>query len=443
MSKNVKRVPPHSQEAEQYVLGCLLLDSSAFEPVQVKIDSSMFYIPAHRDIYSALQAVFLSGIPVDIVSVAEQMKKDDTFTDAGGMEYLNKLASQVVSASSAEYYASIIFDKYILRSLISLSGQVFEDAYSDSKEAKELLEYSQQELFNLSEQADTKGVKKISDLVVRRLDYFRQVSKTKEIPNCIETGFVKLDELILGFRPGDFILIAARPSMGKSTLAMNMAQNMAIRKGKNVLFLSLEMSNEQLTDRMIASEARVPNSTLQRGEADLNEWSKVAATAGIIHDARIFLDDTSSITVADIRSKCRRFKAAENLDIIFIDYLQLIGSAVKKENRQQEVTEISRQLKILAKDLKIPVVAMSQLSRASEQRADRVPQLSDLRDSGAIEQDADMVMFIHRPQELEKNATMGIVNLIVAKNRSGSTGNVQLVWQGPIVRFDSYTKRDD
>ncbi len=213
MSKDVKRVPPHSQEAEQYVLGCLLLDSSAFEPVQVKIDSSMFYIPAHRDIYNALQAVFLSGIPVDIVSVAEQMKKDDTFTDAGGMEYLNKLASQVVSASSAEYYASIIFDKYILRSLISLSGQVFEDAYSDSKEAKELLEYNQQELFNLSEQADTKGVKKISDLVVRRLDYFRQVSKTKEIPNCIETGFADLDKLILGFRPGDFILIAARPSM--------------------------------------------------------------------------------------------------------------------------------------------------------------------------------------------------------------------------------------
>jgi replicative DNA helicase len=249
MAEKIKRMPPHSEEAEQYVLGCLLLDSSAFEPVQKKIDSSMFYTLANQNIYTALQTVFMGGIPVDIISVSEQMKKDNTFSDSGGMEYLNKLASQIVSASSAEYYASIIFDKYILRSLISLSGEVFEEGYSDSKEAKELLEYAQQKLFDLSEQADTEGVKKISDLIVHRLNYFRELSKTKKMPLRIETGFTDLDKLILGFQPGDFILIAARPSVGKSTLAMNMAQNMAIRKGKNVLFLSLEMSNEQLTDR--------------------------------------------------------------------------------------------------------------------------------------------------------------------------------------------------
>ncbi|MBP7344240.1 MAG: replicative DNA helicase [Clostridia bacterium] len=438
MAEKIKRMPPHSEEAEQYVLGCLLLDSSAFEPVQKKIDSSMFYTLANQNIYTALQTVFMGGIPVDIISVSEQMKKDNTFSDSGGMEYLNKLASQIVSASSAEYYASIIFDKYILRSLISLSGEVFEEGYSDSKEAKELLEYAQQKLFDLSEQADTEGVKKISDLIVHRLNYFRELSKTKKMPLRIETGFTDLDKLILGFQPGDFILIAARPSVGKSTLAMNMAQNMAIRKGKNVLFLSLEMSNEQLTDRIIASEARVSNSKLQRGEADQNEWAKVTATAGVIHESKIFLDDTSSITVADIRSKCRRFKSAENLDIIFIDYLQLIGSAVKKENRQQEVTEISRQLKILAKDMKIPVVALSQLSRASEQRSDHVPQLSDLRESGAIEQDADIVMFLYRPSQFDKAASTHLVDLVVAKNRNGSIGKVKLVWQDQIVKFDSY-----
>ena len=438
MAEKIKRIPPHNEEAEQYVLGCLLLDSSAFEPVQKKIDSSMFYTLANQNIYTALQTVFMGGIPVDIISVSEQMKKDNTFSDSGGMEYLNKLASQIVSASSAEYYASIIFDKYILRSLISLSGEVFEEGYSDSKEAKELLEYAQQKLFDLSEQADTEGVKKISDLIVHRLNYFRELSKTKKMPLRIETGFTDLDKLILGFQPGDFILIAARPSVGKSTLAMNMAQNMAIRKGKNVLFLSLEMSNEQLTDRIIASEARVSNSKLQRGEADQNEWAKVTATAGVIHESKIFLDDTSSITVADIRSKCRRFKSAENLDIIFIDYLQLIGSAVKKENRQQEVTEISRQLKILAKDMKIPVVALSQLSRASEQRSDHVPQLSDLRESGAIEQDADIVMFLYRPSQFDKAASTHLVDLVVAKNRNGSIGKVKLVWQDQIVKFDSY-----
>jgi replicative DNA helicase len=380
----------------------------------------------------------MGGIPVDIISVSEQMKKDNTFSKSGGMEYLTKLASQIVSASSAEYYASIIFDKYILRSLIRLSGEVFEEGYSDTKEAKELLEYAQQKLFDLSEQADTEGVKKISDLIVHRLNYFRELSKTKKMPQRIETGFADLDNLILGFQPGDFVLIAARPSVGKSTLAMNMAQNMAIRKGKNVLFLSLEMSNEQLTDRIIASEARVSNSKLQRGEADQNEWAKVTATAGVIHESKIFLDDTSSITVADIRSKCRRFRSAENLDILFIDYLQLIGSAVKKENRQQEVTEISRQLKILAKDMKIPVVALSQLSRASEQRSDHVPQLSDLRESGAIEQDADIVMFLYRPSQFDKAASTHLVDLVVAKNRNGSIGKIKLVWQDQIVKFDSY-----
>ncbi|HOD93842.1 MAG TPA: replicative DNA helicase [Clostridia bacterium] len=438
MTVKTNRIMPHNEEAEQYVLGCLLLDSSAFEPVQKKIDSSMFYTAENQNIYTALQTVFMGGIPVDIISVSEQMKKDNTFSKSGGMEYLTKLASQIVSASSAEYYASIIFDKYILRSLIRLSGEVFEEGYSDTKEAKELLEYAQQKLFDLSEQADTEGVKKISDLIVHRLNYFRELSKTKKMPQRIETGFADLDNLILGFQPGDFVLIAARPSVGKSTLAMNMAQNMAIRKGKNVLFLSLEMSNEQLTDRIIASEARVSNSKLQRGEADQNEWAKVTATAGVIHESKIFLDDTSSITVADIRSKCRRFRSAENLDILFIDYLQLIGSAVKKENRQQEVTEISRQLKILAKDMKIPVVALSQLSRASEQRSDHVPQLSDLRESGAIEQDADIVMFLYRPSQFDKAASTHLVDLVVAKNRNGSIGKIKLVWQDQIVKFDSY-----
>ena len=438
MTVKTNRIMPHNEEAEQYVLGCLLLDSSAFEPVQKKIDSSMFYTAEYQNIYTALQTVFMGGIPVDIISVSEQMKKDNTFSKSGGMEYLTKLASQIVSASSAEYYASIIFDKYILRSLIRLSGEVFEEGYSDTKEAKELLEYAQQKLFDLSEQADTEGVKKISDLIVHRLNYFRELSKTKKMPQRIETGFADLDNLILGFQPGDFVLIAARPSVGKSTLAMNMAQNMAIRKGKNVLFLSLEMSNEQLTDRIIASEARVSNSKLQRGEADQNEWAKVTATAGVIHESKIFLDDTSSITVADIRSKCRRFRSAENLDILFIDYLQLIGSAVKKENRQQEVTEISRQLKILAKDMKIPVVALSQLSRASEQRSDHVSQLSDLRESGAIEQDADIVMFLYRPSQFDKAASTHLVDLVVAKNRNGSIGKIKLVWQDQIVKFNSY-----
>jgi replicative DNA helicase len=440
MTNTVKRIPPHNEEAEQYVLGCLLLDSSAFEPVQKRIDSSMFYNKANQNVYIGLQAVFMSGIPVDIISVSEQMKKDNTLNESGGVEYLNKLASQIVSSSSAEYYASIIFDKYILRSLITVSAEVFEEGYKDSKDAKELLEYSQQKLFDLSEQSDTQGVRKISDLIIQRMTYFREISKTKRMPERIETGFADLDKNILGFQPGDFVLIAARPSVGKSTLAMNMAQNMAIRKGKKVLFLSLEMSGEQLTDRIIASEARVSNLKLQKGEADQNEWAKVTATAGVVHEAKIFIDDTSAITVADIRSKCRRFKSSENLDIVFIDYLQLIGSAVKKENRQQEVTEISRQLKILAKDMKIPVVALSQLSRASEQRSDHVPQLSDLRESGAIEQDADIVMFLYKPSQFDKSASTHLVDLVVAKNRNGTTGMVKLVWQDQIVKFDSHLK---
>ncbi|MFA7672417.1 MAG: replicative DNA helicase [Clostridia bacterium] len=440
MAENLTRIPPHNEEAEQYVLGCLLLDSSAFEVIQKKITADKFYSKQNGDIFDALQSVFISGIPVDIITVSEELKKKGTFDSTGGIKYLTRLTSQVVSSSSAEYYANIIFDKYVARSLISVCGEVFEEGYKDSKDAKELLDYAQQTLFDLSEQNDTEGVKKISELIVQRMTHFREISKTKKMPERIETGFPDLDQLILGFQPGDFVLIAARPSVGKSTLAMNMAQNMAIRKGKNVLFLSLEMSNDQLTDRIIASEARVSNSRLNRGEADQDEWAKVTASAGIIHECNLFIDDTSSITVADIRSKCRRFRSAEHLDIVFIDYMQLIGSAVKKESRQQEITEISRQLKILAKDMHIPVVALSQLSRASEQRSEHRPQLSDLRESGAIEQDADIVMFLYKQSQYDKAANSNVVELIIAKNRNGSVGSVRLAWQDQIVKFDSFKK---
>ncbi len=440
MTEPSRRIPPYSQEAEQNVLGCLLLDSEAFEPVQKLITSEMFYSKANKQVFEALQTVFMNGLPVDIISVSEQMKKDKTLNSSGGMEYLTKITSQVVSISSVEYYASLIFDKFILRSLISISGEIYDTAYNDNSDAKAVLEVAQQKLFNLSEAQDTDGVKKISDLVLDRLKYFRFISKEKIFPNRIETGFADIDRIILGFNPGDFVLIAARPSVGKSTLAMNMAQNMAIRNKKNVLFLSLEMSNEQLTDRIIASEARISNTKLQKGEIDQSDWSKVTATAGTIHEAKIFIDDSSSVTVADIRSKCRRFKNNENLDIVFIDYLQLIGSAVKKENRQQEVTEISRQLKILAKDMKIPVVALSQLSREAEKRKDNKPQLSDLRESGAIEQDADIVMFLYRPAQMGKAASTQLVDLVVAKNRNGQIGNAQLVWQDQIVKFDTLQK---
>jgi replicative DNA helicase len=440
-SVNRGRIPPHSIEAEQCTLGSMLLDEDAIATVFGILKAYDFYRNEHRDIFNSIEELYTAGKSVDIITLSETLRKNGNLEKCGGLEYLAKIAEQVPSSASARHYAEIVEEKSILRALIKGSGEILEMGYENQDDARKVLDFAQQNIFDIAQEKESKGISHIKDVLEENLRVLTKLYKEGNRVPGIHSGYSDLDKLTAGFQPSDLILIAARPSMGKSSLALNIAQHVALQEGKAVAIFSLEMSKEQIVNRILSSEMLIENMKLKTGDINADEWQKIAVASAQISEAAIYIDDTSDITAAEMRAKCRRLKLKKQLDMVMIDYIQLIAGGKRTESRQQEITEISRNLKILAKDLHIPVIALSQLSRAPEQRANHRPMLSDLRESGAIEQDADMVMFIYRDDYYDKQTDApNVTELIIAKNRNGSTGDVKLRWHAEYTKFSNLAR---
>ncbi len=441
---------PYSHDAEQAVLGSILINPDCMEDVVNIVKQEYFYIPQHRVIFSSMMSMYSgSKAKIDPVVIADILAKEGQYDVAGGREYLITLRDSVPSTANVETYAKIVEEQYFLRSLIVTSQEIIESASNGGVDASLLLDSAEQKIYDIRQGRDVSGPKKISDVIVNGVydRLYKLTGDNKEEYQAIPSGFGMLDKYITGLNKSDFILIGARPAMGKTSFALNLAQNVTMLAKKKCVFFSLEMTKEQLAERLLAARAGVPSNKLRTGELTDDEWVRLGNAAGDYDKVELYLDDTSSITVPEIKSRVRRLK---NVDIIIIDYLGLIQSATRKENRVQEVSEITRNLKMLAKDLNIPVICCAQLSRGTEGRGkSHKPQLSDLRESGSIEQDADIVMFLYRPDyyrnevdddkqdEIDENLT----ELIVAKNRHGAVGSIEMTFDKEFTRFRSIDKK--
>ncbi|KNY28639.1 replicative DNA helicase [Pseudobacteroides cellulosolvens] len=435
------RVPPQSIEAEQSVLGSMLLDKEVIPVVTEILKSEDFYRADHKEIFEAVMDLFDAGEPIDLITVSEQLKLRGTLDNIGGLEYLTNIASAVPTTANAKHYAKIVEEKSTLRKLIKASSEIVNMGYEASEELSYIVDKAEKSIFDVLQKRGTQGFAPIKDVLVDAFNKLEELYNNKGHITGIPTRFVDLDFKTSGLHNSDLILIAARPAMGKTAFALNIAQNAAVYSGVPVAIFSLEMSKEQLVSRILCSEAMVDSQKVKTGKLEDEDWKKIARALGPLSEAPIYIDDTPGISISEIRAKCRRLKLEKNLGLVVIDYLQLMQGRGKNESRQQEISDISRSLKILAKEINVPVITLSQLSRAAEQRADHRPILSDLRESGAIEQDADIVMFLYRddyynPETEKKN----IAEVILAKHRSGSTGTVELTWLGAYTKFANIEK---
>ncbi len=446
MADNLSVSLPYNLEAEQSVLGCILIEPKCMEDVLMHLKPDSFYLPQHQQIFAAMVSMFTgSNGAIDPVLIADALAKDGVYDLSGGKEYLLQLAQSVPSTANVESYAKIVKEQYYLRTLIQVSQEIIEDASTASGSASSILDSAEQKIYDIRQGKEVNGPSKISEVIVNGVyDKLNKLTgENKDDYKGIPTGFGLLDKYITGLNKSDFILIGARPAMGKTSFALNLAQNVSMIAKKKTIFFSLEMTKEQLAERLLASQAGVTSQKFRTGELTNDEWVRIGNAAGQFKDVELYLDDTSSITVPEIKSRVRRLK---NVDVIIIDYLGLVQSATRKENRVQEVSEITRNLKMMAKDLNIPVICCAQLSRGTEGRGkSHKPQLSDLRESGSIEQDADIVMFLYR-EEYYKNEVSedkqdeiddSMTELIVAKNRHGQTGTIELSFDKEFTRFRS------
>ncbi len=436
------RIPPQSIEAEQSVIGSMLIDKEVIPVVMEVLKPEDFYRPDHKEIYDVIIELFDKAQPIDLITVSERLRLHGKLELVGGLEYLTNIATDVPTTANVKHYAKIVEEKSLLRKLIKASSDIVDLGFNASEEVSFILDKAEQNIFDILQKRSSQGFVPIKDVLVDTFNKLEELYNNKGHITGIPTGFVDLDFKTSGMHNSDLVLIAARPAMGKTAFALNLAQNAAVHSGVPVALFSLEMSKEQLVNRMLCSEAMVDSNKMKTGQLEDNDWQKVAKALGPLSEAPIFIDDTPGISITEIRAKCRRMKLEHNLGLVVIDYLQLMsGSKSRSENRQQEISEISRSLKILAKEINIPVICLSQLSRAAETRTDHRPILSDLRESGAIEQDADIVMFLYRddyynPDTEKKN----IAEVILAKHRSGSTGTVELVWLGQYTKFANLEK---
>jgi len=445
----VARKLPHSLEAEQAVLGCVLIDQEAPFTILNEMGKDDFYTDSHRSIFSAMQSLYLSGQPIDYVSLPDELEREGLLESVGGLSYISSLTNIVPSAANFKQYMHIVKRGSVLRKLISSSQRVIDKAYEDNSE--NVLEFAEGEIYGISEKNDRSKLEHIKDSLTQVMDKFNKLVKDPDSLQGIATGFIGLDRLTNGFQNSDMILLAARPGVGKTSLAMNIVNHMAIKEKKSCAVFSLEMPKVQLAQRALCSSAKVSMERALKAELDDKEWRRLFQHVKLMSDAKIYIDDSSLNTPGAILSKCRRIQREKGLDFVMIDYLQLMGSGTRTDNRQTEVSEISRKLKILAKELNVPVLVLSQLSRAVESRKgkDRRPILSDLRESGAIEQDADIVMFIHKPED-ENNEEGNshkdcVMELSIAKHRNGPLGDVPLFWRGDVTTFynlDSASKME-
>jgi len=437
----IGRIPPHNVEAEQAVLGCMLLDADVIPTVTELIKSTDFYRDDHREICEAIIDIVEKAGPVDIITVSEQLQHRGTLDAVGGLDYLASITSAVPTTANARHYAKIVEEKSLLRKPIKAASEISGMSYEASEEAAYVLDKAEKSIFDILERRSTQGFTHIKDVLLETFNRLEELYNSKSFITGVPTGFTDLDFKTAGLQNSDLILIAARPGMGKTAMALNIAQYAAVQKHVPVALFNLEMSKDQLVNRMLCSEVMVDSHKMRTGKLDDDDWNKIAQALAPLSEAPIYIDDTPGISVMDIRAKCRRLKLERNLGLVVIDYLQLMQGRGKAESRQQEVAEISRSLKILAKELNVPVITMSQLSRGPESRTDHRPMLSDLRESGAIEQDADIVMFLYRddyynPDTEKKN----IAEVIIAKHRNGSTGTVELRWFGEYTKFANLKK---
>lgn len=432
----IKRILPHSLEAEQSVIGSMILDRDAILVASEILTSEDFYQNQYGVIFDAMVELCNEGKPVDLITLQNRLKEKDLPPDISNLEYVRELVNAVPTSANVKYYANIVSEKALLRRLIKVSEEIANTCYLDKEDADTILEDTERKMFHLLQKRTTGEFVPIQQVVLNAINKIEMASKTQGNVTGLPTGFIDLDYKTSGLQPSDLILIAARPSMGKTAFALNIAQYMAFKKGITVAMFSLEMSKEQFVNRLLAMESRVDSQALRTGNLKDEDWTKLVEGADIIGNSNLIIDDTPGISISELRSKCRKYKLEHDLGIIIIDYLQLMSGSGRTDSRQQEISEISRALKALARELNVPVVALSQLSRAVEQRPDHRPMLSDLRESGAIEQDADVVMFLYRDDYYHKDTEKpGISEVIIAKQRNGPIGTVELVWLAQYTQF--------
>jgi replicative DNA helicase len=439
------KLPPQNVEAEQSILGGILIENEALHKVMEILTVDDFYRDAHQMIFNAMLDLLERGEPADVITLMNELRKLNQLDSIGGASYLASLSDSVPTAANIEYYAKIVKEKAILRKLIHTSTEIITKSYEDREDVEELLDEAEQSIFEISENRVKPSFYPIKRIVKDSFEIFQRLYEKKELVTGIPSGFKELDRMTAGFQPSDLIIVAGRPSMGKTAFCLNLAQYAAIENKIPIAIFSLEMSKEQLVIRMFCSEAHVEGNRLRTGFLNESDWPKLTIAAGNLSEAPIFIDDSPALSVLELRAKARRLKGEHGLGMLIIDYLQLMRGRMKVESRQQEISEISRSLKALAKELNIPVIAVSQLSRKTEERTGNRPQLSDLRESGAIEQDADLILFLYRDEvynRSEDNPNKGKAEVIIGKQRNGPIGKVDLAFWDKFTTFKDLYKGD-
>lgn len=432
----IKRILPHSIEAEQSVIGSMIMDREAIVVASELITGDDFYNRQYGILFETMAELNDAGSPVDLVTLQNKLKEKNVPPEVSSLEFVRDLITAVPTSANIKYYANIVAEKATLRRLIRLNEEIANTCYAGRESLEYILEDTEKKIFQLVQKRTTDDFVPVRQIVMNAMDRIEMAAKNKGNVTGIPTGFIDLDYRTAGLQPSDLILVAARPSMGKTAFELNLAQYMAIRKNMAVALFSLEMSKEQLINRMFSQESGVDAQKLRTGQLNDQEWERLIESAGTIGKSKLIIDDTPGISIGELRSKCRKYKLEQNISVIMIDYLQLMSGGGRSESRQQEISEISRSLKALARELNVPVVALSQLSRAVEQRPDHRPMLSDLRESGAIEQDADVVMFLYRDDYYNHDSPeKGISEVIIAKQRNGPIGTVKLAWLPEYTRF--------
>lgn len=432
------KIPPNDVEAEQAVIGSMLTDRDAVISAIEVLKEEDFYREDNKTIYEAILNLYNRSEPIDIITLKAELTSMGMFDKIGGLEYIVGLPEKVPTTANVEKYISIVKEKSELRRLIKAANEIIEQGYDPTENIDDIMNNAEKKIFNIMQDKDQKSYSPIKNVLIDAFTELEQLYNQKQHITGVPTGFIDLDYKTAGLHNSDLILIAARPAMGKSAFALNIATNAALKAKVPAVLFSLEMSKEQMVNRILCSEAMVDSNKVRTGKIDDDDWIKLADTMGDLSEAPIYIDDTPGISINEIRAKCRKLKLEKNIGLVVIDYLQLVQGSSKRAqgSREQEISEISRSLKILAKEINVPVIALSQLSRAPEQRPDHRPMLSDLRESGAIEQDADIVMFLYRDDYYnEDSEDKGLAEVIVAKHRAGSTGTVKLVWLGNYTKF--------
>ena len=431
------KIPPHDIEAEQAVIGSMLTDQDAVMTAVERLKSDSFYREDNKLIFEAIVNLYNRSEPIDLITVKDELTSMGNFEKVGGFQYLATLPDKVPTTANVQKYVNIVDEKATLRKLIKTANEIIDLGYNPTEDVEDIMAGAEKKIFDIIQNKNQKSYSPIKDVLIESFTKLEELYNQKSVVTGIPTGFIELDYKTAGLHGSDLILVAARPAMGKTAFALNIAANVAIRANVPVALFSLEMSKEQLVNRVLCMEAMVDSNKVRTGKLEEDDWSKLAGVVGPLSESGIYIDDTPGISIMEIRTKCRKLKMEKNIGLIVIDYIQLIqGSGKKNSSREQEISEISRSLKILAKELNVPVIALSQLSRAVEQRPEHRPMLSDLRESGAIEQDADIVMFLYRDDYYNPDSEdKDIAEVIIAKHRGGSTGTVKLLWMGSYTKF--------